>query len=171
MPWYPLSYPNFSGQIRIINNMEKKIDNHNNSLMDIFLKKCEENNLKVTPQRTAIYKELIKSKDHPSAEVIHKRLIKRFPNISLDTVNRTLLTFAKIGITYIVENSGNPKRFDPNINNHHHFVCLNCKTIIDFHSDFYDNMEIPNEIKEQATLITRKVVVLEGYCKNCGKKL
>ena len=149
----------------------KKVDKikNNKDAMSIFLEKCKENNLKVTPQRIAIYKELIKSKDHPSADIVHRRLIKIFPNISLDTVNRTLLTFAKIGISDIVEGSGSPKRFDPNIGNHHHFRCLNCETIIDFHNASYDNIEIPDKIREQATIITKKVV-LEGYCRKCGRK-
>lgn len=151
--------------------MKTRIDgiNSHDDLMKSFIKKCEENDLKITPQRIAIYRELVRSKDHPSADVLHKRLTKKFPNISLDTVNRTLLTFAKIGVAFIVENSGSPKRYDPNISKHHHFICLNCGTIIDFQNDLYDEMEIPNEIKEQVTTIIRKVLVLEGFCKKCKK--
>lgn len=153
--------------------MKKKTDkiNNHNDLMDVFIKKCKENDLKITPQRIAIYRELVGSKDHPSADILHKKLIKKFPNMSLDTVNRTLLTFAKIGIAFIVENSGSPKRYDPNISNHHHFICLNCGTIIDFQNDLYDNMEIPDEIKERIATITRKIVVLEGFCKKCKRNL
>ncbi|MGB9597437.1 MAG: Fur family transcriptional regulator [Candidatus Poribacteria bacterium] len=149
--------------------IKNKTNDHNN--LSLFIKKCEENDLKITPQRIAIYRELVRSKDHPSADILHKKLIKKFPNMSLDTVNRTLLTFAKIGLTFIVENSGSPKRYDPNISNHHHFICLNCGTIVDFQNDLYDKIEIPDEIKEQTTIITRKIVILEGFCKKCKRNL
>lgn len=152
----------------IILYMEKKITKNNNDNMSIFLEKCQENNLKITPQRIAIYKELIRSKDHPSADVIYRKLTRKFPNISLDTVNRTLITFAEIGIAGIVEGSGSPKRFDPNMVNHHHFRCTKCGTIIDFRYELYDNIEIPEEIQRQTTILTKRVV-LEGYCNNCDK--
>ena len=68
-----------------------------NASLEFFRDKCREHNLKTTPQRTIIYKELYKSKDHPSADAIFKKARKIFPNMSSDTVNRTVLTFAKIG--------------------------------------------------------------------------
>jgi len=54
----------------------------------------------------------MKAKDHPSADNIYRRLVKKGPNISFDTINRTLLTFSKIGIVNIVEGYGQTKRFD-----------------------------------------------------------
>ena len=84
-----------------------------NDRMGIFYQHARENGLKLTPQRTAIYEELLKAKDHPTADMIYKRIIKKIPNISFDTVNRTLLTFSEIGITNIVEGYGQPKRYDP----------------------------------------------------------
>ena len=46
-----------------------------------FKDKCAEHNLKITPQRVIIYEELSKSKDHPSADAIYKRVRKTLPNI------------------------------------------------------------------------------------------
>ena len=106
--------------------------NEKNSSMDFFRRKCRENTLKVTPQRIVIYKELIKSKDHPNADVLFQRVKNIIPDISLDTVNRTLLTFSKIGIIGVVEGYGDPRRFDPDLEIHHHFRCINCNKIIDF---------------------------------------
>lgn len=79
---------------------------------DFFKEKCRENNLRLIPQRLVVYRELIELKDHPSADAVFRRLRQSFPNISLDTVNRTLLTFQKIGLANIVAGSGVPKRFD-----------------------------------------------------------
>lgn len=138
----------------------------NNDLIDVFFRKCKENNLKITPQRVAIYKELIKSKEHPSADAVYRKVIKIFPNISFDTINRTLLTFVDVGIANVVEGSGDPKRFDPDTGDHHHFRCIRCGIIIDFYSASHDGIEVPNEIRKQATVMNKKVV-LTGFCNKC----
>jgi len=138
-------------------------------MMAVFFKRSRDNGLKITPQRSAIYKELLKAKDHPTADDIYKRIVKKIPNISFDTVNRTLLTFAKIGITNVVEGYGQPKRYDPDIETHHHFRCIQCNSIIDFTSREYDSIAVPDEISKQFTVINKKVV-LEGLCSRCGKE-
>jgi Fur family transcriptional regulator, peroxide stress response regulator len=141
----------------------------NSVLIACFKHKCRTNNLKITPQRTAIYSELIKSKDHPSASTIFNKLRKIFPDISFDTVNRTLLTFNEIGIASMVEGYGEPKRFDPNTEPHHHFRCIECNKIIDFHHRSFNNIKIPEEIQRQFTVLNKRVVI-EGICNKCGKK-
>jgi Fur family peroxide stress response transcriptional regulator len=135
-------------------------------MKDDFLEKCRENGLKITPQRRAIYEELLKATEHPSADSLHGRLKRAFPNISLDTVNRTLLTFSTIGIIHVVEGYGQARRFDPNVEPHHHFRCIRCNSIIDFRDASYDGMKVPAEIRKQYTVLNKKVV-LEGYCSTC----
>jgi len=142
--------------------------NIKNGSLDFFREKCKAFNLKVTPQRIIIYKELFKSKDHPNTEVLYKRVKNIIPDISLDTVNRTLLTFSKIGIANIVEGYGEARRFDPDTENHHHFRCINCNSIIDFDFKPYDDIIIPGNIKKRFAILNKKVL-LEGYCDRCQK--
>jgi Fur family peroxide stress response transcriptional regulator len=137
--------------------------------MDAFRIKCRQAGLKVTPQRVAVYKALIESKKHPSAEVLWRKLREMNPNISLDTVNRTLLTLAEIGAAFIVEGSGDVKRFDGCLENHQHFKCVKCRKIIDFHHKPYDNIPVPKNISEKYTVL-RKTVYLEGVCDLCRKR-
>ena len=139
------------------------------TLMFLFKHKCREHNLKSTPQRTAVYKELIKSKDHPAAGTIFKKVRSIFPCISFDTVSRTLLTFAGIGIVSLVEGYGEPKRFDPDTGSHHHLRCIRCNNIIDFHHKTFDRIKIPRDIQRQFNVLSKRVV-LEGICDKCGKK-
>ncbi len=138
------------------------------SNLDLVWWKSKENGLKITPQRTAIFQELLKAKDHPTADDIYKRIVKKLPNISFDTVNRTLLTFSKIGMIKVVEGYGQAKRYDPDLGIHHHFRCIRCGRIIDFHHKDYDNIAVPAEINERFT-VTSKKVVLEGLCGKCEK--
>ena len=133
-----------------------------------FVQICQKHNLKVTPQRAAIYQKLLDSDTHPTADAIFQIVKREYPNISFDTVNRTLLTFANIGIVDIVETFGGAKRFDPNVANHHHLHCTQCGKIIDFQNQIYDNLKVPEGISDNFQVI-RKRVVLKGLCKICLK--
>lgn len=137
--------------------------------MNAFQAKCREAGLKVTPQRMAVYKVLIESKQHPSAEMVFRKVRKVVPNISLDTVNRTLLTLARIGAASIVEGSGDVKRFDGCLETHQHFKCIKCRRIVDFYYKPFDNIAVPKNISRKFTVL-RKTVYFEGICDLCAKK-
>jgi Fur family peroxide stress response transcriptional regulator len=138
--------------------------------MVAFEARCREVGLKVTPQRMAIYKALIESKEHPSADVLYRKVRKVFPNISLDTVNRTLLTLAEVGAAFIVEGSGDVKRFDGCLETHQHFKCVKCRRIVDFHYKPFDNIPVPKSISKKFTVL-RKTVYFEGICDLCSKRV
>lgn len=135
---------------------------------EMFRNKCREANLKITPQRMIIFNALVDDKGHPTADIVFQRVRKKIPNISFDTVSRTLLSFVEMGLLKVVEGYGRPKRFDTDTDSHHHFQCLKCNKIIDFCDTGFDTMEIPREIKNRFT-ITGKKVVLEGLCDACKK--
>ena len=134
--------------------------------MDAFRAKCRQAGLKVTPQRMAVYQALVESTEHPAAEAVFRKVRETFPSISLDTVNRTLLTLSELGAAFVVEGSGDAKRFDANLKNHQHFRCVKCKRIIDFHHEAFDAIDIPENLKARFT-VHRKTVYLEGYCDLC----
>jgi len=142
-------------QLRYI---EQKLDN--------FRSTCKKNNLKITPQRVAIYKELLKSASHPSADEVFQALKGDFANISYDTVNRTLLSLAELGLIDVVKSPGGARRFDPNMQSHHHIHCVKCGKIMDFTSEVCDKLKVPEEIKDQFTVLSKRVVV-NGICKEC----
>ncbi|MDD5622527.1 MAG: transcriptional repressor [Actinomycetota bacterium] len=135
--------------------------------MESFIKLCKSNNLKITPQRSLIYKELVASKDHPNAEIMYKKVKKTFPAISFDTVYRTLLTFSKIGIADILALPGEPKRFDGNKKGHYHFRCIKCDNIIDI-NDSSNIIKIPDSISQKFDILDSKII-FEGICDKCKK--
>jgi Fur family peroxide stress response transcriptional regulator len=140
-----------------------------NNIIDLFYKKCAEHGLKITPQRKTIYEELVKAKDHPTADTLYKRARRSLSNISFDTVYRTLLSFTEMGIVTLVEGYGEQKRFEPNLHPHHHFRCIKCHTIFDFENDSYNDISVPQEIKKHGTVFSKRVV-LEGICSRCKSK-
>ena len=136
--------------------------------METFEVKCRAAGLRVTPQRTAVYKALLEMGEHPSAESVYQRVREVLPSISLDTVNRTLLCLSEIGAATVVEGSGDAKRFDGNLQRHQHFKCVKCKRIVDFYDEAFDNIEVPESVRERFVVL-RKTVYFEGICDFCGK--
>ena len=142
------------------------INKRPNKLTDLFYEKCTEHGLKITPQRKVIYEELMKAKDHPTADILYKRARKSLSNISFDTVYRTLLSFTEIGVVSLVEGYGEQRRFEPNLHQHHHFRCIKCHAIFDFENNSYNNISVPPEVKKHGTVFSKRVV-LEGFCSRC----
>jgi Fur family transcriptional regulator, peroxide stress response regulator len=128
--------------------------------------RCRQQGLKVTPQRLAVYEVLARSKEHPSADRVFQEVRKSMPHISLDTVNRTLLTLTEIGAAFVVEGSGEVKRFDGNVESHQHFKCIQCRTIVDFHHRSFDQVPVPAELNKGFKVL-RKTVYFEGICDQC----
>ena len=135
-------------------------------LLNEFRVKCKTHGLSMTPQRLAIYKALIESTEHPSAENIYNLVRVSFPDIALDTVYRTLSTFSEIGVIHVVEGYGEVKRYDPDIEPHHHFRCARCNKIIDLYEDSIEEPKISPRLKKKYNVSNVKVV-LEGACDKC----
>lgn len=146
----------------------KQVKNHIEMKLTEFEKRCKTNGLKITPQRIAVYRVLIESSDHPTAEEVYQQVRKELNNISLDTVNRTLHTLTQIGAAFLVEGTGQPKRYDGGLENHQHFRCMRCGAIIDFHYEPFDNIHVPEEFAGQFTVL-RKSVYFEGLCNQCAE--
>jgi Fur family peroxide stress response transcriptional regulator len=143
--------------------------NGEKGLLQNFRQTCRHHKLRVTPQRVLIYKELIKSDDHPSADVLYKQISKNYPDVSFDTVYRTLATFAEMGLIARVDGFGTSMRFEPKRGDHHHFRCRQCSRIIDFKSDRYNKLAIPKDIADECEVFKLQVT-LEGFCRKCKKK-
>lgn len=134
-----------------------------------FTDLCRTTGLRVTPQRIEIFKQLISTDEHPSAEILYEKVRKTFPNISFDTVNRTLLTLSQVGAASIVVGSGDVRRFDGGTEPHQHFKCISCKRIVDFQHKPFDNIKLPTSIARKFKVI-RRTIYLEGICDLCQEK-
>ncbi|MBK8944188.1 MAG: transcriptional repressor [Ignavibacteriae bacterium] len=115
-----------------------------------FIDKCRTNALSVTPQRLAIYKALINDKSHPKPETVHKNILGEFPTISLATVYKTLETFEQKGIISVVTPLHETVRYEAEIENHHHVVCVKCKKIIDVSDPELNNLKLPDIVSEHS---------------------
>ncbi|HNV96979.1 MAG TPA: Fur family transcriptional regulator [bacterium] len=143
--------------------------NNHNRKTEIITQKLKKAGLKITPQRITILDTIKDSQNHPTADLIYKKIKLKLPNISFDTVNRTLIAFAKSGVIKIAEGRGGAKRYDPIIEPHHHFHCIKCNRIIDFVNKKYDRIKLPENITKKHKVLGQKIV-LDGICQNCKNK-
>ncbi len=130
---------------------------------------CDKVGLKLTHQRLEIFKELISSLDHPTAEVIYERLKKTLPTIAIDTVYRTLATFSDLGLVKKLNIKNKPTLFDANLDQHHHFICTRCKTVHDLYWEKFDNTALPEAAKHLGQTKSRHLE-LHGICNKCLKE-
>ena len=87
--------------------------------------------LNKTAQRAAILEELRSVTCHPTADELYTMLRKKMPQISLGTVYRNLEQLSELGIIQKISTSGTQKRFDGNVEFHHHMRCRECGRVVD----------------------------------------
>lgn len=131
-----------------------------------FTAACREKGLRVTPQRIAVFEALASAGEHPTVEAVYKKTQKNLPNISFDTVYRTINTFVEKGMARNVESFNGMRRFDADTGEHHHFTCLKCGKISDFISEEYNRLKIPRDIARKFRVVSKKVLI-EGVCDKC----
>jgi Fur family transcriptional regulator, peroxide stress response regulator len=130
---------------------------------------CRQRGLRVTPQRIEVFREVVCSSEHPPVDVILKRVRKRIPNISLDTVYRILYWLEDEGLISRVQMASERVRFDGNASCHHHFVCSQCGEIRDFLSDDVEQLQLPDEVRSWGRIEDRHLQV-RGTCQTCLRK-
>ena len=145
---------------------QKSVNKNVEDKINEFTMKCRNAGLKVTPQRLEVFRALVQTDEHPTAEAVCSQVRQAMPHISLDTVNRTLLTLSEIGAAFIVEGTGQARRFDANFDTHQHFRCVKCRRIVDFYHEPFNQVQVPSEINNKYQII-RKTVYFEGYCDKC----
>jgi len=82
--------------------------------------------VRLTQQRLSVFQEILGSRDHPTAEMLHRRLRRTAPTLSLDTVYRTLALLERNGLVHRVLDPGGGDRYDAVTDGHAHVVCRRC---------------------------------------------
>ena len=137
--------------------------------MQGFMEACERLGLKITHQRMEVFRAVVSSTEHPDVLTVYRRVKRKIPTISLDTVYRNLKLLAEHGLLAIMGMSQENLRFDGNMESHHHFTCVRCGMIGDFVSARIDAMEAPAEAKQLGAPISLHVEV-KGICTRCREK-
>jgi len=136
--------------------------------LEAFAETCRRRGLKLTHQRTEVFRELTAGAEHPDAETIYRRVSRRIPSISRDTVYRTLATLEEHGLVRRAEMLAGSARFDANMDRHHHFVCNRCGRVYDFYSEAFDEIALPRALSDLGR-IELCHVQLRGICADCAR--
>lgn len=122
--------------------------------------------LRVTPQRFAVYANLLSRADHPTVEQILTDLNKDFPVSSQATIYSSLQTLREAGLVREVLLEEGVSRYDANVEPHHHFCCRQCGAIEDIAWDTFECIEIKS-LRPGLRGETYEVTV-QGLCDRCN---
>lgn len=91
----------------------------------------EANGQRYTEQRAAVYRCLLATDRHPSADDVFTVVRHDIPDISLATVYKALETLVGCGLASKLTYSDGSARYDCRTDPHHHARCLTCGAVID----------------------------------------
>ena len=135
-----------------------------------FVDESREKGLSVTPQRVAVFRKLISTDMHPTAEEIYDDLRKELPAISLATVYKTLETFEKFGFISKTRATGECARFDANLKPHHHLICKKCGRIEDLYDTSLEALKLPQPVRSRFEVEDYRID-FRGICEKCKTRL
>lgn len=125
--------------------------------------------LRVTPQRLAIYRALVSTDVHPSAQTVFAQLQHSLPSLSQATVYNTLQTLASHGLIQRMGEVGDGAvRYDGNPIPHVNLVCTVCYEIMDEYQ--ISVADITEQVAARSGFEARDVrVTLYGICAHCRR--
>jgi Fe2+ or Zn2+ uptake regulation protein len=115
--------------------------------------------IRASAQRVAVAEYVLHTSEHPSADVVLKRVRQRFPLISRATVYNTLNLFVRVGLLRELHMAENSVVFDPMLETHHHFIDEESGTI---HDVPWDKVQVTNVEQLQGYEIRDYQVVMRG---------
>lgn len=91
----------------------------------------EANGQRFTEQRAAVYRYLVSTDLHPTADDVFTSVRTDIPDISLATVYKSLETLVGCGLALKLTYGDGSARYDGRTDPHHHARCLVCGAVTD----------------------------------------
>jgi Fur family peroxide stress response transcriptional regulator len=129
---------------------------------------CRTRGLRMTPQREALLRLLSRMRRHPTADELYRGVRKSLPSVSPATVYRNVQQLAQAGVISTLDRPG-AQQYDANRDEHHHFICELCGTIVDVYLE-----RVTYRVDERRSLLRGSVVhgcdvQLRGRCALCRR--
>lgn len=122
--------------------------------------------MRYSHQRERIFRAVMESCEHPTANMVYEQLKTDMPRLSLGTVYRNLNQLADAGRLKKIPLADGSCRFDKTKEAHSHIVCELCGAVADVHLPSFQALE--NTIETETDFSLRSYdVVLRGVCKRC----
>ena len=152
--------------------MQRRRSAEVSSQVAAFADHCRQSGLSVTRQRLAIFEALAGSREHPSAEDIHRAVRKRLPHLSLATVYKNLESLREIGAVSDVNALHEHGRYEAALPGtgagkpHHHLVCISCRKVVDLYDDALNAVRVSDTLDFEVRALK---VQVEGVCPDCAR--
>ena len=127
--------------------------------------------LKRTAQRDAILRAFLASREHLTTDELYRRVRRKDSNIGITTVYRTLKLLAECGLASAVAFHDGIARFEHQYNRrvHHHMVCTECGSSVEFFAPEIDQVERAIGRKYHYTP-TGHSFQIYGICADCRQQ-
>lgn len=135
--------------------------------MEHFRSRCLELGLAYTHQRMVIYRAIASSDSHLTPESVYEQVKREIPSIGLGTVYKNIHTFTEAGLLREVNVLHDSLRLDANLGNHHHFVCLRCKSVTDIPEKDVAPLRLKHPLPN-GYVLQRATAELLGVCSSCA---
>lgn len=134
--------------------------------IDYLRTMCRLKGMRVTPQRIEIYKQVATSCEHPDAETVYEAVKHKMPNVSVDTVYRTLASLEELDMIFRVDNQLPRARFDADKRPHHHFLCVKCNEVYDIFLEPNEKVVLPKNAEKFGEIKDINIQI-RGICNKC----
>jgi Fur family ferric uptake transcriptional regulator len=133
---------------------------------------------RLTFPRRIILEALDRAKHHMSADEIYVALHKKYPQVGLTTVYRTLELLAKLKLINKFDFGDGRFRYelkDEEEGHHHHLVCRRCGKVVDYKDFIKEETDLVERIGERLSKkysfnIESHQVRFYGLCKECTSR-
>ena len=120
-------------------------------------------------KREAILEKIRGTTTHPSAVWVYEELRREIPDLSLGTVYRNISVFKDEGLITSVGVVAGQERFDGDISEHTHFICLECGCVLDVGAALDSELTARVET-ENGVDITCRQLTFYGRCAECKSR-
>ncbi|MEX2295362.1 MAG: transcriptional repressor [Gemmatimonadota bacterium] len=137
---------------------------------DILRHALEANGQRFTDQRAAVYRFLVSTDKHPTADEVFLAVRAEIPVISLATVYKSLETLVGCDLAVKLSFGDGSARYDGRTDPHHHARCLRCSRMFDLPGRPPSQDLAEFEDRPEGFRVTGYRLELTGYCSACSPK-
>jgi Fur family peroxide stress response transcriptional regulator len=120
-----------------------------------------------TEQRAAVYRYLVGTDTHPTADEVLIAVRRELPTISLATVYKSLETLVGCGLAVKLTYTDDSSRYDGRTDPHHHARCLGCGRMTDVPGKLPQSELDRLRARAPGFMVVGYRFELSGYCAEC----
>jgi Fur family peroxide stress response transcriptional regulator len=120
-----------------------------------------------TQQRAAVFRYIVNTDVHPTADEVLLAVRHNLPGISLATVYKSLETLVGCGLAVKLTYADHSARYDGRTDPHHHARCVVCERVIDLPGELAASEIEALRHGASGFTVTGYRLELSGYCSDC----